>query len=154
MRWHPRSFVCLVLLGACTPLLVGCHQDPKGGFERYIPPVEVARGNLARAMDGWLKGLSPGESGGTRPEVHVVDQTRRADQKLARYDILGEVPAENARAFDVRVTYDGVDEPEVLRFVAIGVDPMWIFRREDYEGIWQHNEETPADRVGEPARKP
>ena len=74
--------------------------------------------------------------------------------KLARYEILGEVPAENARAFDVRVTYIGADEPEILRFVAIGVDPMWIFRREDYEEIWQHDAEATADRVGEPAKKP
>jgi hypothetical protein len=105
-------------------------------------------------MEGWQKGLSPGESGSTRPEVHVVDQTRRADQKLARYEILGEVPAENARAFAVRVTYDGSDEPEILRYIAIGVEPMWIFRREDYEGIWQHQEEAPADRAGVPAKKP
>lgn len=140
---------------AFVTLLSGCHQEPEKGYESYIPPAESARAGLARAMEGWLKGLPPGESGSnTRPEVHIVDQTRRADQKLARYEILGEVPAENARAFAVRVTYSGKDEPEILRYFAVGVDPMWIFRREDYESIWTHDMEPPADRAGEPARTP
>ena len=143
-----------MLGGAFVTMLAGCHQDPKSGYEGYTPSAESVRANLVRVMEGWLKGLSPGESGGTQPEVHVVDQTRRADQKLARYEILGEVPAENARAFAVRVTYHGTDEPEILRFIALGVDPMWIFRREDYENIWNHNEGAPADRAGEPAKKP
>lgn len=151
---YPRSPVRLVVLGAFAALLAGCRQEATTSYESYIPTAESARAQLARAMDGWLKGLSPGESGGTRPEVHVVDQTRRADQKLARYEILGEVPADNARAFAVRVTYEGVDEPEILRFFAIGVDPMWIFRREDYETIWNHDMEAPADRAGEPAGEP
>jgi hypothetical protein len=156
VNWYLRSLVRLVMLGGVfVTLLAGCHQESKSGYERYIPEAESARAQLARVMDGWLKGVSPGESGSkTRPEVHVVDQTRRADQKLARYEILGEVPADNARAFDVRVTYNGTDQPEILRFFAIGVDPMWIWRREDFEGIWQHNEEAPADRVGEPTKKP
>lgn len=137
-----------------TLLLVGCRQEPGSGFERYIPPAEAARANLTRALDGWLKGLPPGDSGTAHPEVHVVDQTRRADQRLVRYEILGEIPAENARAFAVRVAYEGVDEPEIIRFVAIGVEPMWIFRREDYENIWNHQGEASADRAGEPADKP
>lgn len=143
-----------MLGGAFVSLLAGCHQEPNGGYERYIPPAETARAHLARAMEGWLKGLPPGESGSTRPEVHVVDQTRRADQRLVRYEILGEAPAENARAFAVRVAYDGVERPEIVRFVAIGVDPMWIFRQEDYQNIWTHQDEAPADRAGEPAEKP
>jgi hypothetical protein len=139
-------------LGTCFS---GCNTEPKSGFERYIPSPEAARTGVNRLMEGWLKGLSPGESGSKRPEIHVVDQTRRPDQHLAHYEILGEVPAENARAFAVRVTYDGADETEVVRYVAVGVDPMWIFRREDYEGIWKHEMmEAPADRAGEPAKKP
>jgi hypothetical protein len=155
MNWYPRSPVRLVTLGgAFVTLLAGCHQEPKNPFERYIPSSGSARAGVTSAMEGWLKGLSPEASGSSSsPEVHVVDQTRRADQKLARYEILGEVPAENARAFALRVTYEGTDEPEIVRFIAVGVDPMWIFRREDYEGIWQHQEEAPADRAGVPAKK-
>lgn len=154
MNRYPRSPIRLLMLGgAFATLLAGCQQETKSGYERYIPPAESARASLARVMEGWLKGLSPKESDSKQPEVHVVDQTRRTDRRLARYEILGEVPAENARAFTVRVTYDGSDESETLKYVAVGVDPMWIFRWEDYEGIWSHPEEAP-DRAGEPAKKP
>ena len=155
VNWYPRNLVRHVMLGgAFVTLLAGCHREPKSGYERYIAPAESVRAHVTRAMEGWLKGLSPGESGSAQPEVHFVDQTRRADQKLARYEILGEVPAENARAFAVRVRYDGADEPEIVRFVALGIDPMWIFRWQDYENIWNHDTEAPADRAGEPAKKP
>jgi hypothetical protein len=144
-----------MLGGAFVTLLAGYREEPKSGYERYIPPAESARAQIARAMEGWLNGLTPGESGSdSKPQVHVVDETRRADQKLARYEILGEAPAENARAFDVRVTYVGSDEPDILRYIAVGVDPMWIFRREDYERIWQHDPEEAVDRVGETAKQP
>lgn len=150
-----RSLVSLVVLvGLLAPPLAGCQQESKSGYERYIPPAESAKTQVARVMDDWVEGLSPAKTGWTNPEVHVVDQTRRADQKLVRYEILGEVPAENARAFDVRVTYEGKDETEVVRYIAIGVDPMWIFRREDYDAIWQHDMEPPPDRVGEAAKSP
>ena len=89
----------------------GCREEPKNGFERYIPAVRAARrAGVVRVMEGWLKGLSPEASGSLKPEIHVVDQTRRADQHLAGYEIVGEVPAENARAFAVRVRYNGADE--------------------------------------------
>ncbi|MFO0910875.1 MAG: hypothetical protein U0794_21460 [Isosphaeraceae bacterium] len=154
--FHRGRLCRMVLVLALGTLLTGCQQASKDAFERYVPPAESMRTQLTHVLDGWVKGLSPAASGNKQgPEVHVVDQTRRADQKLARYEILGEAPVDNARAFDVRVTYVGVDEPEIVRFIAIGVDPMWIFRREDYEGIWQHNEDmSPSDRAGEPAKKP
>ncbi len=155
MNLFLRSRVRLLALGmALGTVFTGCQQESKNPFERYVPSHEAAKEAVTRIMEGWLKGLPPGESGSKQPEVHVVDQTRRADQRLARYEILGEVPADNARAFAVRVTYVGTDEPEILRYIALGVDPMWIFRREDYEGIWSHGSEAPADRAGEPAKKP
>ena len=156
MNWIPRGRVLLVVLGVASGIFfAGCHAEPTNAFERYIPSSEAARKGVTGVMEGWLKGLSPEASGSAaRPEIHVVDQTRRADQRLSRYEILGEEPADNARTFAVRVTFNDTEEPEILRYVAFGVDPMWIFRREDYETIWMHDEEAPADRAGEPAKKP
>lgn len=148
-RATPAAF--LAVLGIA---LAGCRRDGEGGFERYVPPEEAARAGVTLALEGWLKGLSPADSGRADPEVRVVDQTRRADRRLAGYEILGESPAVHAREFVVRVRYEGEWEPEVVRFVAVGVDPTWVFRREDYDSIWSHREEAPADRVGEPADEP
>lgn len=155
MNWYSRGCVRLAVIGMVLgAVFTGCHEEPSRAVERYIPPSESARAGVRRAMEGWLQGLAPDASGSVRPEIHVVDQTRRADQRLSHYEILGEAPAENARAFAVRVKYDGADETEIVWFLAVGDDPMWIFRREDYETLWSHQMEPQSDRVGEPAEKP
>jgi hypothetical protein len=107
-------------------------------------------------MEGWRKGLTPDETVGTRPEVHVVDKQRPPDRRVTAYEILGEVSAENARGFAVRVTLDGSDEPEIVRYLVVGTDPMWVFRQEDYEMIshWMHKMDEPPDRAGEAPAKP
>ena len=44
VNWYLRSRVHLVMLGgALVTLLAGCREEPKNGFERYIPPAEAAR---------------------------------------------------------------------------------------------------------------
>lgn len=155
MNWKLRSRVLFAVVGAAfTAVSAGCRRERNSGVERYIPSSEAARAGVSRALEGWLAGLSPDASGSTRPEIRVVDQTRRPDQRLTGYEILGELPAENARSFAVRVLYRGAEKPEIVHFLAVGVDPMWIFRREDYETLWSHREETRVDRVGEPAEKP
>ncbi|MDR3634433.1 MAG: hypothetical protein P4L84_11560 [Isosphaeraceae bacterium] len=159
MRLCDRSLVTprrLAILGAILGVSsLACRQEPKG-FERYVPAPEAARAAVTLTMDGWRKGLTPDETVGQHPEVHVVDKHRRPEQHLANYEILGEVAAENARGFAVRVTFDGSDEPQVVRYLIVGTDPMWVFRQEDYEMIshWMHKMDEPSDRAGEPTAKP
>lgn len=143
--------LCGASLGVAAP---GCQPKPKPSMDRYVPTVEAARAGLTLAMEGWLKGLTPADSGSDRPKIHVVDQTRRPDQKLVRYEILGEMPSEYARGFAVRVSYDGSEEPEIVRFSVVGIDPMWVFRQEDYDSIWVHQDETSTDRFGENSTLP
>lgn len=148
-------------------LSAGCREEPKTPVAQYVPTSESARAGLVQVMDDWLEGISPEDSGARHPKVHIVDQTRRPDQRLVRYEIMGEMPADNARAFAVRVHYDGADESEVVRFLAVGVEPLWIFREEDYETIWMHEDEETAEtaageavvtdqraEAGEPAETP
>ena len=155
MNRFPRIAGILVALGLALASVAGCSSEVKSGFDQYMPSVESARAQVSHVMDAWVQGRSPAESARKdHPEVHVVDENRKTNVRLSRYEILGEVPIENARAFDVRLTFEGSTEPEVVRYIAVGVDPMWIFRREDYEGIWKHDMEAPVDRVGEPAKNP
>jgi hypothetical protein len=152
LRSSARFALLVAISGTFVP---ACREEPKG-FERYIPPPEAARGAVTLVMDGWRKGLTPDQTVGKAPEVHVVDKHRLPDQHLAQYEILGEVTAENARAFAVRVVFEGSDEPQVVRYIVVGTDPMWVFRQEDYEMIshWMHKMDEPSDRAGEPAAKP
>lgn len=131
--------------------LGGCRSRPEG-FERYVPAPGPARAAVAAVLDAWREGQPLGEGVGPRGDVHVVDNQRRAGQKLARYEILGEVSADHARAFAVRLILTGPDEEKVVRLLAVGLDPLWVFRQEDFEMIahWMH----PMDEASEASPRP
>jgi hypothetical protein len=117
----------------------GCRGRSEG-FERYVPASGPARAAVAAVLDAWRDGRSPGDGVGPRGDIHVVDHQRRPGQKLTRYEILGEVAADDARAFAVRLTFTDPDEEQVARLLAVGLDPLWVFRQEDFEMIshWMH----------------
>ena len=140
-------------LGLATLALAlgGCHGRTEG-FERYVPAPGPARAAVAAVLDAWRDGHPQGEGVGPRGDVHVVDSQRRPGQKLARYEILGEVSADRARAFAVRLTLTGPDEEKVVRLLAVGLDPLWVFRQEDFEMIshWMH----PMDEASDASPRP
>ena len=55
-------------------------------------------------------------------------------------ELIGEVSTDAARGFAARLTLEKPDEEPVVRFLAIGIDPLWVFRQEDYElfSHWMH----------------
>jgi hypothetical protein len=68
-----------------------------------------------------------------------VDNCRLPEQTLDQFTILGETPGEGPRCLAVRVHLQNPEETQRLRFVIFGVDPLWIYRYEDYEMMihWQ-----------------
>ncbi|HVW02959.1 MAG TPA: hypothetical protein VHB77_21545, partial [Planctomycetaceae bacterium] len=64
------------------------------------------------------------------------------------YQILGEVPGDTPRCYAVRLKLTDPDAEERARFVVVGIDPLWVFRYEDFQLIahWDHRmaEEEPA----------
>ena len=109
----------------------------------------AARKAVAAVLDAWAEGRPAGASAATRPDVYVVDKHRRPGQRLARYDILGELSHDKARDFAVRLRLENPDERPVVRFLVVGIDPLWVFREEDYAMIthWMHPMEGPSDRT-------
>jgi hypothetical protein len=63
-----------------------------------------------------------------------------------RYTILGEAPGDAPRCFAVRLHLEEPQEEQRVRFVLIGLDPLWVFRHEDYEML-AHWECGVEDRV-------
>jgi hypothetical protein len=135
----------------------GCARRSEG-FERYIPDPAPARSALAAALDAWRAGQPPGKIETTTPTVMVVDSQRPIDQRLTAYEILGDVLDQNARCFTVRIHLDGDEEPRIVRYTIFGLDPLWVFRREDYERIshWEHAmpEDSPEEAKARPSEKP
>lgn len=154
-RSVPGKRPFLVAVAALTVGVGGCRGRP-AGFEQYVPAPGPAREAVRAVLDAWRDGRPPEEGVGPRRDVHVVDKQRRPGQKLAGYDLLGEVAADKARGFAVRLTLENPDERPVVRFLVVGIEPLWVFRQEDFEMIshWMHPMDEDKDRSGGPERLP
>jgi hypothetical protein len=124
---------------ACLFSAIGCQPKPVEGYERFIPEPVIARKTLAAMLDEWRDGVEPAK-------INVVDKHRVPGQRLVRHEILGEVATDGARGFAVRLTLENPVEEPVVRYFVIGVEPIWVFRQEDFELIshWMHPMEGPA----------
>src|SRR5262245_12965177 len=124
----------------------GCGGDPRA---RYIPAEPAARQALEVALAAWQDGQPPGPVAGTTPLVRVVDGHRRPGQKLQDFEILGPAPGDGPRVYAVRLTLDGPREEQKVRFVVLGIDPLWVVRYEDYEMIahWEHPMDEDASKM-------
>jgi len=112
-----------------------------GGRTRqdYVPKTAAAREALDKALVAWRDGEPPGRIEG-KPAVHVGDTHRRAGQKLAKYEIVGELPSDEGRLFAVRVKLENPTAEEKINYLVVGIDPLWVFRQEDYQMVthWEH----------------
>jgi len=124
-----------VALAACLHL-AGCARD---GEQRFTPEPDVARAALEAVLNDWQAGKTPGPIKGQRL-IQVADTQRRSGQLLLGYEILGELPADKDRRFQVRLTLDQPAGEEKVQYVVVGIDPLWVFRLEDYEMVthWDH----------------
>jgi len=120
----------------CAAAVVGCQTRTA---EDYKPSVEHCREALTKALDAWKRGDSPGQIEGS-PTVQVGDTFRRAGQKLKSYEILGETAGDQGRQFVVRAAFTNPDADEKIEFILIGIDPIWVFRKEEYDMVthWEH----------------
>jgi len=147
--WRPIGaslLSCLVM--ACA----GCRGQPEG-FARFVPASGVARKALTAALDAWQNGQSTGKIGNSTPTVIVVDTFRRPNQSLESYEVLGEVLGENHLSISVRLTLANPSEQPIVRFNVIGLDPIWVFREEDYDLIahWEHHMSDEKSAAGSPS---
>lgn len=109
----------------------GCgHKAPN-----YVPPADASRQGLETALNAWQKGDTVGktiESASGR--VQTVDSTWGKGQKLARFEILEEVPRpDGKRCFKARLHLQDPQGVQEVHYVAVGKDPLWIFREEDFK---------------------
>ncbi|MBI3468201.1 MAG: hypothetical protein HY000_34790 [Planctomycetes bacterium] len=135
MRFAVSPLGGLLLATAC----LGCGRRT-AGTERFVPPVEAARQALSAALKSWQNGEAPGAIPETSPPVQLVDSHRKPGQKLASFEILGEVAGDGPRTFAVKARLEDPQEEQRVRFVLVGRDPIWVFREEDYEMMvhWEH----------------
>ncbi len=126
--------------------LSGCSKP--GSQDKFIPPPDVARKALESVLLAWQEGTEPGLLANTKPQVHITDAHRKPGQKLDKFQILGEVPGDAPRCFAVKATFSNPAAEERIRFVVVGIDPLWIFRHEDFELLshWEHKMDPITDK--------
>jgi hypothetical protein len=131
----------------CAAVL-GCESRAEPTSKRFIPPVETARSALATALGAWKDGRPSGRIDARPAAIQFVDSARKPDQRLASFEILGEVPDDHYRCFKVRLVLEQPDERPLARYFIFGINPLWVYRAEDLEMIthWDHHIE-PADEV-------
>jgi len=130
------------LAAGCAVIAAGCGETPSTA--RFVPTPEAAWQALDVALRSWREGRPAGKvERRTNPAVMLVDTCRLPGQTLESFTILGETPGEGPRCFAVRVRLENPADEQRLRFVVFGVDPLWVYRYEDYEMMirWQCNSE-------------
>ncbi|MEX0711440.1 MAG: hypothetical protein WD278_03770 [Pirellulales bacterium] len=132
----------------------GCGRASQG-YQRYVPDEAAAREALAAVLAAWKASSQPDEIvvTGQARTMRLVDTRQRAGQRLLDYEILGEVSAEGPRSFEVRLHLDNPKRDERLLYYLVGIDPLWVFRQEDYNMVahWDH---PMADTSSETTQKP
>ena len=115
--------------GACT--------QRSAGYERYVPRAELAQEALDQVMAAWKNGepVGPLQCNSSPITINVADTMRRPGQRLVDYELLGEVSGEGPRTFVVRLKLDNPAAEHEVRYYLVGIDPLWVFHQEDYDGL-------------------
>ncbi|MBC7965957.1 MAG: hypothetical protein H7Z17_08535 [Fuerstia sp.] len=151
---HVRKTATAAALMACIALsaFLGCQKARTNAD--FIPSQNQSLEALKAALDAWKAGTPSGPVPGTSPVVHITDSSRVAGQTLDDYEILGDVPGNAPRCIAVKLKLSNPAEEKRERFIIVGIDPLWIFRHEDYDLLlhWEHQMPTESKQV--PATSP
>jgi hypothetical protein len=134
MRALLLSALGLAALLAASP---GCRP---AGHERFVPAERSAREALESALGAWQRGEPHGPVPGASPAIQFVDTHHKPGQRLKSFAVLSLAPGEGPRVFTVRLALDGPAEEVRVRYVVLGLDPVWVLRQEDYDmtAHWDH----------------
>ena len=139
------SFV--IGLAVLLPCMAGCGKS----YQKYIPASDTARQALDTALAAWKDGRKLGRIEAFSPAVEVLDSRWLQGRTLRDYQILGEVHQDGPRCFTVQLLLDGPQQEEKVRYYVAGIEPLWVFRQEDYDMI---NHWACGEPEVKPARSP
>lgn len=130
-----NAYICL--LSVVSALVAGCSQSSTA---RYTPSPTVAKEALTAALEAWRQGQDSRQIKSYSVPIQVADSLRRPEQKLKAFEILGEVSEEGGRIFQVKLQMEQPNAEEKVQFVVVGIDPLWVIRRHDYDMLthWEH----------------
>lgn len=132
-----RIFSCQWLVAVLALVgLAGCGRSSPD-YERYIPSAARAQDALEQVLSAWKAGRPAGPLASTFEPItiQVADSRRKPDQRLVDYELLGEISGDGPRTFVVRLKLANPTDQLVVRYYLVGIDPLWVFRQEDFEAV-------------------
>jgi hypothetical protein len=120
------------LVLALTPvLLAACTSRNASDF---IPKEAQSREALNTALTAWKKGENWQKIPAGSSTIEVLDNKWRAGQQLADFQILEAEPAgDGPQWFTVKLVMKKPAGELKVRYVVVGIDPLWVYREEDYK---------------------
>lgn len=137
---------CLIVVFILAQL--GCRDRTT----QFTPSVDQAQSALTEALQLWKDGKPAGEIPGSKPAIHVTDNHAQRRRVLESFRILGETPGRSGRTIAVELTLKQPDEVVKTEYIVVGIDPLWVFRREDYELLmhWDHRMPSQNEATSKP----
>jgi hypothetical protein len=135
--------IAVIVVVAATLIGAGCSNNARD----YTPSPSVAEDAIRQALEMWKAGLPAGPVPDSKPVVHVTDAGRKPGQTLESYDLLGETRGTGGRSYAVALHLANPEEEIKTKYLVVGIDPLWVFRQEDYELLmhWDHHMPEPKD---------
>ena len=106
---------------------VGCGKSRSS----YLPAAGKARESLTTVLNAWKGGTPHGPITSSKPVINVFDLRWTQGKKLESFEIVEEIKKAEQPQFKVRMKLEGEPEQENV-FLVIGIDPLQVFRDEDY----------------------
>ena len=97
-----------------------------------LPNEAKARVALEQALAAWKNGQKCGLIQDVSPKIQVMDAVWQAGDKLTAFEILQAEDKPGPRWFAVKLTLESSAEPQQVRYAVLGLDPLWVYREEDY----------------------
>jgi len=142
-RWSRSAQVRTAIIVAAAVLCCGCSSSVETAgvpTRRFIPSPEAAQAALEAVLADWQGGRPRELIERLEVKVFPIDNQRKPGQELDSFEILGEVPYEGARCFAVRLGLTHPAADQKVRYVILGIDPLYVYRQEDFELLnhWDH----------------
>jgi hypothetical protein len=140
--WFSRALVLSLFVA-------GCRSNTN---ESFTPPEVLARKALVDALEQWKAGQPIAAIDG-EPVIQIADTHRKSGQALQSYEVQGEVPMDYGRCFQVKVQFSNPAVEEKIQYVVVGKNPIWVYRKEDYDMLahWDMQMPEPAQQQPESA---
>jgi hypothetical protein len=137
-RWY--SLLGLSRVGVFVFLSCLWSCAPRAASTPHATDPAVARQAVETALKSWQQSPDLPASSRPAPSIIFVDQQRRPGQRLVAYEVLASSLTPSGRRFVARLTLDNSSESVLAAYYVFGVDPVWVYRSEDFDMImhWEH----------------